>query len=148
MAFVSVTRLRIRSLRFLPAFFLHTLRTQRQVQRAPGFHGGSLLPDRRWTFWTLTLWDGQAAMRAYMTTGDHRVAMPKLLHWCDEASVVHWDGAAALPDWQVATDRMRTEGRPSKVLHPSADHRAMTFAAPRCLNGSRIARLNDRAETT
>ena len=145
MAFVSVTRLRIRSLRFLPAFFLYTLRTQRQVQRAPGFHGGSLLPDRRWTFWTLTLWDDQPAMRAYMTSGDHRVAMPKLLHWCDEASVAHWDEATALPDWQTATDRMRADGRPSKVLHPSPDHGSMTFAPPRSLDGRPIARLDDRA---
>ena len=29
-----------------------------------GFRGGSLLPDARWTFWTLTVWDSAEAMRA------------------------------------------------------------------------------------
>ncbi len=74
MYFISVTRLRVRSLRFLPAFFLDAARSQRQVAAAPGFLAGSLLPDRRWTFWTLTLWDSADSMRAYMTTGAHRVA--------------------------------------------------------------------------
>src|SRR4051812_9245401 len=128
MPFVSVTRLRVRAIRFLPAFFLHTTRTGKQVAAAPGFIDGSLLPDRRWTFWTLTLWDSKESMRSYMTSGAHRAAMPKLMHWCDEASIAHWDQSdVALPSWTNAERRMRGEGRPSKVLHPSVDHLAMTF---------------------
>ena len=50
----SVTRLRVRSLRYLPAFLWQTFLSQRQVVRAPGFSGGKLLIDRRRTFWTLT----------------------------------------------------------------------------------------------
>ena len=79
-------------------------------------------------------------MRAYITTGAHRVAMPKLMQWCDEASIVHWDQAAAtLPSWTEAEARMRGEGRPSKVRHPTADHLAMTFAPARMGSGTRIA---------
>lgn len=91
MPFVSITRLRVRSFRFLPSFILHTLRSLRQVKEAAGFRGGSLLADRKWTFWTMTAWDSHDSMRAYMMNGSHRVAMPRLLDWCDEASVVHWD---------------------------------------------------------
>lgn len=139
MPFVSVTRLRLRSIRFLPAFAVHTLGTLRQVRGSAGFLGGSLLPDRRWTFWTLTVWTDRDAMRGYMTAGAHRTAMPKLLDWCDEASVMHWDTpAAALPVWAEATDRMRGEGRPSKVRRPSPDHAAMTFAAPRLTRAAPI----------
>ncbi|WP_116090757.1 DUF3291 domain-containing protein [Sphingomonas crusticola] len=128
MPFVSVTRLRIRALRFLPAFFVQTMRTRSQVAAAPGFLDGGLLPDRQWTFWTLTLWDSAESMRSYITTGAHRIAMPKLMEWCDEASVAHWDqGAAILPGWADAEARMRSEGRPSKVRHPSPDHAAMTL---------------------
>lgn len=54
MPFVSIMRLRVRSVRFLPGFALHTLRSIRQVRHAPGFRGGSLLADRAWTFWTMT----------------------------------------------------------------------------------------------
>ncbi len=134
--FVSVTRLRMRSLRFMPAFILDTVRTRLQVTRADGYDGGALLADRRRTFWTMTVWRDQAAMRRYMTTGAHLKAMPKLLEWCDEASVVHWVQAGpALPDWAEAERRMRTEGRASQVRHPSAAHAAMRYAAPR-LSGS------------
>lgn len=140
MPFVSVTRLRVRSWRFLPGFALHALRTERQVRRAPGFRVGALLPDRRWTFWTLTIWDSAEHMRTYITTGAHRVAMPKLMHWCDEASIVHWEQPDLTPpDWQQADARMRGEGRPSKVRHPSAVHATLDYAPPRVFAGAPIA---------
>jgi heme-degrading monooxygenase HmoA len=130
--FISITRLRVRAVRFLPGFALLTLRSQRQVQASEGFRGGSLLADRRWTFWTMTAWDSEDHMRAYMTTGAHRTAMPRLVDWCDEASVVHWVQAEeALPSWPAADARMRRDGRASKVRHPSAHHASMTFDAPR-----------------
>src|SRR3982074_1304833 len=103
MPFISITRLRIRSLRFLPSFALNFLRTLQQVRNDAGVRGGSLLADRTWTFWTVTAWDSQASMRVYMTTGSHKVAMPHLLDWCDEASVVHWEQAdETLPSWKEA----------------------------------------------
>lgn len=142
MPFISITRLRLRALRFLPAFGLHTMRTLGQLRRAPGFRGGSLLPDRRWTFWTMTAWDQEADMRAYMLGGDHRTAMPYLMAWCDEASVVHWTQAdATLPSWPEADRRMRQDGRASKVRGPSPDHAGMTFPAPRLTLAGPIAPL-------
>lgn len=130
--FISLTRLRIRSIRFLPQFAWHALRSQRQVQRAPGFLDGSLLPDRSWTFWTMTAWDSEQSMRAYMISGPHKAAMPHLLHWCDEASVAHWTQPdSTLPTWTEADRRMRTSGRISKVLHPSPEHATMNYRAPR-----------------
>ena len=137
--FVSVTRLRLRSARFLPAFAVHAVRANAQVRRAPGFRAGALLPDRRLTFWTLTTWDGEAPMRAYMTSGAHRAAMPKLMHWCDEASVAHWTEAAAEPpSWAEAARRMRAEGRPSKLRRPSAAHASLAYAEPRLDYAARI----------
>jgi hypothetical protein len=136
MVFISLTRLRIRSVRFLPGFALYALRTGRQARAAPGFLDGALLPDRERTFWTLTAWDEEASMRAYMTTGAHRAAMPRLLGWCDEASVAHWrQEEAALPGWDEADRRMRAIGRPSKVRHPSPAHAALAYREPR-LTGS------------
>ena len=140
MPFISVTRLRVRRLRFLPAFFFHAGRAQRQLRGAAGFAGGALLPDRRWTFWTLTGWDDAASMRAYMLGGPHKAAMPRLMHWCDEASVVHWEtDAPGLPGWDEAEARMRRDGRPSRLLHPGADHAAMAFAPMRPGRGAAIA---------
>lgn len=130
--FVSVTRLRIHSIRFLPGFFLHAMRSRAQVRHAAGFREGSILADRERVFWTMTVWDDEAAMRAYMTSGAHRAAMPKLVRWCDEASVVHWSQPdPALPGWEEADRRMRGEGRPSKVRHPAPHHADLSYRPPR-----------------
>lgn len=143
MPFISVTRLRIRSIRFLPAFALDFFRTRRQVRTAPGFRGGSLLADRRWTFWTMTAWDNQQSMRSYMTAGDHRKAMPNLLDWCDEASVVHWDETEdALPSWQDADRHMRETGRASKVKRPSPQHATLKYRTPRVTIAGPILPVN------
>lgn len=132
MPFISVTRLRIRSARFLPLFGWHTMRSLRQVRRAAGFCDGSVLADRAFTFWTMTAWNDQADMRRYMTSGPHRAAMPRLIQWCDEASVAHWtQDEDALPSWAEADRRMRGEGRASKVRHPSPRHAALAYRAPR-----------------
>ena len=132
MPFVSVTRLRLRSPRFLPGFMWHNTRNLAQVKAAPGFRGGSLLADRGWAFWTLTAWDSLEAMRAYMTTGPHRAAMPRFVGWCDEGSVVHWEQEGdALPAWAEADRRMRSEGRPSKLRHPGPHHADLSFKPAR-----------------
>ena len=142
MTFVSVTRLRIRSIWFMPLFAWDTLRSLRQVKRAVGFQEGSLLPDRRFTFWTMTAWDSRESMRRYMTSGAHKAAMPMLMKWCDEASVVHWEQAdEKLPTWAEADRRMRTEGRISKVQHPSAGHAGLRYEEPRFTGSGPIRRV-------
>ena len=132
MALISVTRLRVRSPRYLPGFIWYALLSARQARRAPGCLGVKLLRDADNTFWTNTAWQDEAAMRAYMLAGTHRKAMPKLLEWCDEASVVHWQQETPeLPDWPEAHRRMVAEGRRSKVNHPSAAHRTYDIPQPK-----------------
>jgi hypothetical protein len=87
---VSVTRLRVRSWRHVPAFLWYTFVSQRQVVRAAGFSGGRLLIDARRTFWTLTAWEDERAMKAFRGTGAHARVMPRLFDWCDEAAYAHW----------------------------------------------------------
>jgi heme-degrading monooxygenase HmoA len=142
MPFISITRLRIRSVRFLPGFALHALQVLRQVKRADGFQDGALLPDRSFTFWTMTAWVSQESMRRYMTAGAHKKAMAKLMDWCDEASVVHWErNEDALPSWTEADRRMRAEGRASKVRNPSPQHATLSYRAPRLTGGGPIRRV-------
>jgi hypothetical protein len=143
MPYVGVTRLRIRSIRFLPPFALHFLRTRRQVRAAAGFRGGALLADRHWTFWTLTRWDNQGSMHRYMTSGAHRTVMPFLLDWCDEASVVHWDQPdETLPSWLEADRRMRDNGRPSRVRFPSPHHATLSYPPPRVTATNQITPIS------
>ena len=129
-------------MRFMPLFAWHALRSNKQVQRAEGFLHGALLPDREWTFWTMTAWGSQEAMRGYMLAGDHKKAMPHLMKWCDEASVAHWEQEdAALPAWEEADRRMRTSGRVSKVRHPSPHHADLSYREPRTTRGAPIRRV-------
>ncbi len=44
--------------------------------------------------------------------------MPKLIDWCDEASVCHWEGEAAT-DWDEIYAHMAEHGRSSRVRHPT-----------------------------
>jgi hypothetical protein len=120
MALISATRLRVRSLIYLPQFFWATFKSMRQAERSIGFLGGRLLVNSKNVFWTVTAWKDEAAMSAYRTSGAHRKAMPKLLNWCNEAAVVHWtQESSEIPFWQEVHQRMADEGRPSKVYHPS-----------------------------
>lgn len=132
MALIAVTRLRVRSARYLPGFLVFALLSALQARRASGNLGTGLLRDANRTFWTRTAWHDETSMRAFMMAKPHRRAMTGLAHWCDEASVVHWTQPnAALPDWHEAHRRMVAQGRPSKVNHPSAAHRACEIPPPR-----------------
>ena len=131
MPLISVTRLRIRSPWYLPGFFFYTLRSIRQARVAAGNSTVKLLPDAHRTFWTCTSWTDLNAMRAYVSAGPHRQSMKRLAHWCDEASVVHWEqDSLELPSWQEAHRRMQQDGRPSKLDHPGAAHLAYRIAQP------------------
>jgi len=125
MPFVSITRLRLRSPFFTIPFFWHAIRSLSQAKRATGNIGARTLADAHRVFWTASVWKDEASMRAYLTSGAHRKAMPKLMGWCDEASVANWTQAEPqLPDWNTAHRRLVAEGRKSKVHRPSPAHAA------------------------
>src|SRR5437870_556583 len=131
MPLISVTRLRVRSWFFLPAFFLQTLRVARQAARTEGNLAVKLLRDHRNTFWTGTSWSSEDSMKAFMHAKPHGPVMRKLLNWCDEAALVRWTQAGTeLPSWEEAHRRIQHEGRSSKVNHPSAAHIAHAIPAP------------------
>ncbi|BAZ07488.1 DUF3291 domain-containing protein [Calothrix sp. NIES-3974] len=132
MVFISVTRLRLRAWRFLPAFLWLSFASERQAKQALGNIKTKLVADANFTFWTLTMWENEAAMRAFMTTGSHRQAMPKLVEWCDEATVVHWEQEREeFPTMAEAYQRMQKQGRWSKLNHPSVAHQNREIAMPK-----------------
>lgn len=125
MALVSVTRLRLRSPFYFPLFLIHAITSFEQAKKAAGNLGVQTRQQAGKTFWTLSVWEDEAAMRNYMMSGAHRQAMPKLMKWCDEASVAHWHQASTeMPGWQEAEEQIRNSGRLSRVNHPSSDHAA------------------------
>ena len=130
--FVSMTRLRVRSWRYVPLFFVQAFRSARQAKFAEGAVSVSVLREARNTFWTRTVWINEQAMKNFMLSGPHGRVMRRLMEWCDEAAVAHWtQESAEPPSWEEAHRRLRESGRPSKVNHPSEDQRNNRIPAPR-----------------
>lgn len=125
MAFISVTRLRVRSIWKLPKFLFHALGSERQAKVAPG--NLNVLAGRgpNWVFWTISMWKDEAAMRAFLLSGNHRKAMPVLSEIVDESAVTHWEqDSDTFPKWSEAYQRLREKPKFSKIKYPSADHAA------------------------
>jgi len=132
MPLVSITRLRVRSFRYLPAFLLGSLRSARAAKNATGNLAVSVLSDANLAFWTRTLWADEQSMRAFMFTPAHRRVMPKLLQWCDEAAVTHWlQDSSEPPSWREVHRRLQQEGRTSKVDHPSTAQLRFEIPSPK-----------------
>lgn len=116
---VSITRSHLRSRWFELPFLWHAIRSNAQAKSADGClgvtgrrHGGA--------YWTMTVWRDAAATRAFMLSGAHKSAMPTLQHWCDEASVAHWEQVeSSLPSWAEGEQRLAAAGRVMHVLYPS-----------------------------
>lgn len=131
MPVVSITRLRVRSWRYFPPFMFYALRSFRQAKSSEGNLGASLLRDTDKTFWTRTVWTTEPAMKNFMLAGPHRQVMRRLLEWCNEAALVHWDQETDRePDWQEAHQRLQRDGRRSKVNHPSPAHESFQIRPP------------------
>ena len=131
MALISLTRLRLSSLRYLPGFALYAVRSSAQAKRSPGFVGMRLLMDRGLVFWTATAWTDLASMKAYRGAGPHRIAMARLAGWCSEASVTRWEGpVASMDDWSSSHARMVADGELSHVKHPTPAQLTRSWPAP------------------
>src|ERR1700730_258764 len=112
-AFVSITRLRVRSWRYLPAFCVQSLRSAWQAKSEIGCLAVTVLHDAGIAYWTRTVWENEDAMRSFMLSGVHQRGMHRLREWCDEASVVHWHQESPQPN------------------HPSLAHRSYKIPLPK-----------------
>ena len=130
--FVSITRLRVRSWRYLPGFVIQSFRAAHQAKLAAGSLAVSVLRDADRAFWTRTIWSDEAAMRSFMRSGVHRRVMAGLAEWCDEAALVHWvQEDSEPPSWPEAYRRLQREGRRSRVNHPTEAQRRFEIREPR-----------------
>jgi heme-degrading monooxygenase HmoA len=129
---ISVTRLKLRSIRFLPAFLWNNRFVLQSITKAPGFRRGKTLVDAGQVYWTMTVWNDVASMRSFRSSGAHAQAMPKLANWASESAFVHWESERdQLPEWQEAHRRLTEKGRPSPLKKPSKEHNERRFREPR-----------------
>ena len=129
--YIAITRLRLRSVRYVIPFIVATMRSARQAKRSAGHVASDLLRDAHGAYWTRSVWDNEGSMRGFMTSGAHRQAMPKLLDWCNEAALVHWEqDSGQLPDWNEAHRRLIAQGRRSKVRYPAPAQETFDIPSP------------------
>ncbi len=106
---VMASRLELRRLRDVPSFLAAALQIRRQMLGSPGALGLSLIArPLRGTFWTLSAWQDQAALRAATGREPHRQIMQRFRPRMAGSAFVTWTApATALPiPWDDALRRL------------------------------------------
>jgi hypothetical protein len=118
----ALTRLKLRSIVFLPQFLWLSLRCIFQGQRTDGLLYGAVIIEWPKTFYTITIWSQKRDMLKYLGRDAHLNSMPRLPKWCCEAGVTHFQcNQGIVPSDAELKTRLRN-GKVSHVLFPSADH--------------------------
>ena len=108
---VLLSELPLRRWRDLGAFLCYTWRIQGQLRRTPGVLGYSLLARiRKRQFWTLSVWEGEAALHQFVVENPHGHVMTALQGKMDQTHFMRWSmrGSEFPPRWQDALARRDT----------------------------------------
>jgi len=128
MPFVSVTRLRVKSIFYLLPFMRANEAAVKELKVSNGLLKGKELIDKKLTFWTITVWEDEVSMKGFRGSSSHRKAMQSLPKWCNEASYHHWmQEENEIPDWNTIAEKLFAEGKLSKVRNPSSSQTANQF---------------------
>ena len=107
---VLLTELPLKRWRDLGAFLLYTWRIQGQLRRTPGLLGYALRAHiRTRQFWTLSAWEGEAALHQFVVEQPHGHVMMALRGKMAQTHFVRWSmrGTAFPPLWQDAFAKRR-----------------------------------------
>ena len=106
---VMASRLPLLSRRTVPRFMRLTLSVVRQLGRTKGVVGYSLLAQPlKGTFWTLSAWNDQAALDAFVRSMPHLGVMGKLRPHMGPTKFTTWtvSGSALPVTWDDAIERL------------------------------------------
>lgn len=108
--YVSITRLKLKSIWLLPKFARQSNLVAQQAKESPGNLKVKL--SNRWFryFYTLTHWNSKETMQQFMIHGAHKTAMQQ---WSDYASEVKAYGFETNepPKWKEARLIIENQGR-------------------------------------
>ena len=108
---VPLTELPLQRFRDLGAFLLYTWRIRGQLRHTPGLLGYSLRARiLKRQFWTLSVWDGEAALHQFVIENPHGQVMTALREKMDRTRFVRWSirGSESPPGWREALTRRGT----------------------------------------
>jgi quinol monooxygenase YgiN len=131
MAVIVVTRLRLRDPGLLDEFFTDAVAAIEQAQKAEGNLGADALADANNAWWSVSAWQDRHRMRAFVDNQPHLSIMPRLDHYCDEATFVDWEqDSPDLPDWQTSHRHLVADGLAAELTHPSDANQTRAFPPP------------------
>jgi hypothetical protein len=109
---VLLSELPLKRFRDLGVFLLYTWRIRGQLRRTPGLLGYSLqayILKRQ--FWTLSVWEGEAALHQFVVENPHGQVMTALREKMDQTRFVRWStrGSEFSPGWREAFTRRSTD---------------------------------------
>ncbi len=132
MPYLSITRLKLKSLYYLVPFSIHTEQIVSQIRASPGFLQGKLLGTLDLSMRTATLWASAAEMRSFHQQGAHRQVMGKLDAWSSEAAAGHQVVTGdTFPSWGEMNQWLRTTGNFFPLSQPSQHHRDRIIPTPK-----------------
>ena len=131
MPVIVVTRLRLKAPAFFDEFFASAVAVVEQAQNSEGNLGADVLAEANNTYWTRTVWQGHDLMDAFVGSEPHLHTMSRIDDWCDEATFVEWEQAAAeLPDWRDSYGRLVASGQGPSLTPATEAHHTRDFPAP------------------
>jgi hypothetical protein len=134
MAYLSLTRMKLRSPVFLPIFITHSLRIFSQLRKVPGLIIGKAIAASDLSMWTATLWESEATLHQFYRTGAHHQAAQFITQWASEAVQQRLTVSShQIPSWKEAAQILTTTGHFYTLNFPSRNHLDHTISAPTML---------------
>ena len=100
--FAVTTRNKLRSPLYAPHMIRAWLRVRKQLYETPGMLRYSTGVANLTEFYTLTLWETEEQMFAFMSSGAHRDMMWNFRRWSDSFWAMRWDASAdELGYWDI-----------------------------------------------
>lgn len=132
MAYLSMTRLKLKSPRYLIPFWFHTQRVVKQIKESEGFLQVKLLVTHNLSMWTMTLWASEEALDNFYLIGAHLLVMKKLSEFSSEAMAGHQEiESNELPSWEYVRNELCRIGYLGKLKEPSTDHKNRIISIPK-----------------
>lgn len=104
------TRLHARGVRVLPAFLRSSFTVARTARSTPGNVRTRLLGMPPFlTFFTLSVWESEEAMRSFVRTAEHRDAMTHMDEWASDGRFAEFRTPAARVGWRAAWRQLRAD---------------------------------------
>jgi heme-degrading monooxygenase HmoA len=120
----TVTRIAIRGPHVLPGFYRDSAASAIAAKGTPGALKTRLLGFPLWpVYYTLTVWESEAAMRAFVKTPAHRRAMANMGRYARTGRFATFAADTPRIGWRRAFRQLRTPSgvwtRPEKAARPA-----------------------------